>query len=601
LTDTTRLLSQFYVTLDGAPASEAMLNNLVDATVESSLHLPDAATITLHDPDGKWVDEATLAPGKTLKITAKIADSKADLFDGEIVEIESDFVPGDRRVVVRAFDRLHRLARGRHVRSFLQVTDGDIVNKIAQECGLQARVGPTSTVHKYVLQDNVTNLEFLRARAAALGYLLYVDEKTLHFEALGAHKASIELEYGGALREFHPRLSTIDQISSATARGWDPTQRKEVVGRASSAKSAPQVGTNGQGGDVAKDAFGMTAELLVADRPIRTQVVADKLAQATLDRRVGRFIEAEGIAAGTPPLGAAVSVKLSNLGQRFSGTYFVTGAVHRYDSSGGYSTRFQVSGFKPSTLLNLLSVERDGAPAPREGLVIGVVTDNVDPDGQCRVKVKYPWLSSEHASDWARVVTPGGGPQRGLEFLPEVNDEVLVGFEHGDVNYPYVLGGLWNGKDAPPKKNDEIVGGGKVKQRVIRSRTGHIIILDDSDDQPSISIVDKTGKNSIKLDSKSNKLTVHLEGDMLFEAPSGDVTVKGKTVNLEATNEFKIKGKSVDASADQGLKMKGMNAEVEASSSVKVKGATADVTASGKMTLDGGQMAELKATMVKIN
>src|SRR5262249_54104074 len=158
-----------------------------------------------------------------------------------------------------------------------------------------------------------------------------------------------------------------------------------------------------------------------------------------------------------------------------------------------------------------------------------------DPEDIGRVKVKYPWLSQDQASDWARVLVLGGGPQRGFEYIPEVNDEVLVGFEQGDINFPYVLGGLWNGKDAPPKKSSEVIASGKVNQRVIRTRTGHIVTLDDSDDKPGISIVDQTGKNKIEFDSKSNKLTVHFEGDMLFEAPQGDIAIKGKTIHAEAT------------------------------------------------------------------
>src|SRR5262245_42286979 len=101
--------------------------NLLETTVENSLHLPDVATMVLHDVNGAFVDAPQLAPGKALSVDIKIGDAKANLFDGEIVEIESDFVPGSRRLIIRGFDRLHRLARGRQVRSFNQVTDGDIV------------------------------------------------------------------------------------------------------------------------------------------------------------------------------------------------------------------------------------------------------------------------------------------------------------------------------------------------------------------------------------------------------------------------------------------------------------------------------------------
>jgi uncharacterized protein involved in type VI secretion and phage assembly len=383
------------------------------------------------------------------------------------------------------------------------------------------------------------------------------------------------------------------------------------LGKAQTANGVPKLSSSKGGGAVASEAYGFKSDVLVADRPIRTQAVADKLAQATLDRRAGRFIEAEGTAHGNPQLLAGVVVDVKEIGTRFSGKYFVTGATHTYGGDAGYVTRFVVSGFQPATLLATLGPERDGLSQGRVGLVIGVVTDNKDPDGLCRVKVKFPWLSKDHASDWARLVTPGGGPKYGLQFIPEVNDEVLVGFEQGNINYPYVLGGLWNGTDAPPIKSNvsSVLDGGKVKQRIIRSRTGHIITLDDSDNAPYIEIVDNTGKNTIKLDAKNNKLTVHLEGDMLFEATKGDIMLKAKTVTVEASDALKMKGKSLDAEASQAanikagsdLKLKGMSADISADAALKMKGgSTAELKGSASLTLDGGGMTEVKGGMIKV-
>ena len=93
----------------------------------------------------------------------------------------------------------------------------------------------------------------------------------------------------------------------------------------------------------------------------------------------------------------------------------------------------------------------------------------------------------------------GGGPRRGIEFLPEINDEVLVGFEQDDVRYAYVLGGLWNGQDAPPGDPGDVIGGGKIQRRVIRSRAGHLIVLDDSDGAGG-NVEDRSG-NAIALES----------------------------------------------------------------------------------------------------
>src|SRR5262245_31955279 len=120
------------------------------------------------------------------------------------------------------------------------------------------------------------------------------------------------------------------------------------------------------------------------------------------------------------------------------------------------------------------------APGPdREGrihgVVSGIVTNNQDPDKRGRVKLKFPWLSDTDESWWARIVSPMAGKERGVYFLPEVNDEVLVAFEHGDPRFPLVIGALWNTEDKPPFTNDD----GKNNVRAIKSRSGHTITLGD--------------------------------------------------------------------------------------------------------------------------
>lgn len=535
------LLSQLYITIDGADVSDDFMSDLLEVTVENSLHLPDVAAIVLHDTRLHWIDDSSLMPGKSVQISAKTERQAKPLFDGEIVEIEPQFDPGNQQLIVRAFDRLHRLGRGRHVRSFTNVSDEDLIKKLAQEVGLQAEVAQASQVYPYVFQNNETNLEFLQGRAAALGYLLYVQGKTLHCEPLKNGGSPVNLEWGVTLHDFRPRLTTIGQLNSVTARGWDPANRQEIIGQVQNGQGAPQIGQQQNGSDLARSAFQITAETLVAGVPIRVQAVADRLAQAVADRAAGRFVEAEGTCSGNPALVAGTSVQIKAVGDRFSGTYFVTNTLHVYNARHGYNTQFGITGYHPATLFSLLTrVEEEKLFVPT-GLVIGIVTDNQDPEGYGRVKVKYPWLSGDHASDWARVVVPGGGDQRGLEFLPEINDEVLVGFEMGDIRYPYVLGGLWNGKDAPPDAH--VTGGGKVQKRIIRSRTGHMITLDDSDGGGGITIVDSKG-NKLVLDSGSNALQITVQGDTSLKA-QGNLT-------LEAQGKVQIKGMGISVDGGAG-------------------------------------------------
>jgi uncharacterized protein involved in type VI secretion and phage assembly len=182
------------------------------------------------------------------------------------------------------------------------------------------------------------------------------------------------------------------------------------------------------------------------------------------------------------------------------------------------------------------------------GVAFAIVTNNKDPDGLGRVKVKLPWMAEEVESDWARVVTPMAGAQRGLYFLPEVDDEVLVAFEHGSPASPYVLGALWNGKDKPPETNED----GKNDVRTIKSRSGHLIRFTDSDGEERIQIVDKSGKNSILISSKDNTITVSAEADVTIRSEQGKLKLSGNGVEITSQAEIKV-----EASQDMDLKAEG--------------------------------------------
>lgn len=587
MSDTQQLLSHFYLKLDGSDAPLELMRDVLEITVESSLHLPDVATIQIHDSDPlKWVDDDRLEPGKKLVIEAKVGRERSAIFDGEIVELEPEFSSQGRALLrLRAFDRMHRLARGRHVRSFQQVTDGDMIMKIAKEAGLKAVVGKTTEVFPYVFQANETDLEFIRGRASALGYLLFMDGETLHCEPPDPNASGITLKWGEELAEFRPRISTQSQVTEVKVRGWDPKQRREIVGQATDDESSPKTGVQKKGGALAQAAFGKEAPFLVADRPIRTQTEATQLAKAVVNQHASSFIEAEGVCGGNPKLVAGTSITISNVGTRFSGTYLVTSVQHLYAPEGGYTCEFSISGLNSATLLSTL--QPDPVDLVAHGLVVGIVTDNQDPEDLGRVKVKYPWLAPDHQSDWARVVAVGAGPERGIEYLPEVNDEVLVGFELGDIHAPYVLGGLWNGKDLPPEKGSAIISGGKVQKRIIRSRTGHVVTLDDTDGAENILIEDKSG-NIIKIDSPTNDLTIEVKGNMKLKAQGN--------ISIEATGQFEAKGLGATIDAGSGMMTaKGMGAAVDGGASM------VDVKGMGVNVNGGAGPVDVKGVVIKLN
>jgi len=207
-------------------------------------------------------------------------------------------------------------------------------------------------------------------------------------------------------------------------------------------------------------------------------------------------------------------------------------------------------------------LDMDDAPAAAGrlfGLVVGVVTNNQDPDKLGRVKVRFPWLSDSEESHWARLAVLMGGKDRGTYFLPEVDDEVLVAFEHGDARFPYVLGALWNGKDAPPATN----GDGKNNLRLIKSRSGHLIKLNDEDGKETIEIIDKSGKNSFVIDTAKNTLTITTDKDIALAAAQGTIKLEAQKIQLKSSADTKIEA--------------GAGMDVKASATLNVKGATVNI------------------------
>ena len=193
------------------------------------------------------------------------------------------------------------------------------------------------------------------------------------------------------------------------------------------------------------------------------------------------------------------------------------------------------------------------------GVAIGVVTNNNDPDGLGRVKTSLPWMADQVESDWARVVTPMAGPGRGVYFLPEVNDEVLVAFEHGNPDTPYVLGGLWNGKDKPPESNRD----GKNNLRAIRSRSGNLIRLSDADGDAKIEIIDSSTKNTIVIRAKDNSITITAAGDVTIQSSNGKLKLSGNEVEITSESTVKIEA--------------GQNMELKSSGQLNVKGTVVNI------------------------
>jgi len=589
------------VKIDGAPIEDSLRDKILEIVVDSNRHMPDMCTIKFFGDDTTLVDKKSMEIGKSLEVGIKVdGSSSVTMMKGEITAIEPEFQQASHvAFIIRAYDKSHRLYRGRKTRTFADQTDGDIAKKVAQEAGLTLQAGSTSTTYKHVWQNNQTDMEFLRARAALNGFQVYFDGEKLYFDAYKpASGAAVDLEWGQNLQEFTVRVKGTHQSDKVKVISWDSEKKQAVKGEATSATStSDQGGESTDGGATAKKAFGGSAELTFVTYPGVAQGSAKAIAQAYYDELQGEYLNAEGRCLGNPKLKAGGKVNIKNVGSRFSGSYVLTSVTHIY-SKDGYETIFSIHGRHSNALADLLINTQEGQDGHRlliNGVVPAIVTSNEDPDGYGRVKVKYPWLDDQFASFWARLCAPGAGATRGIFYIPEVNDEVLVAFEHGDINQPYILGGLWNKTDASPKKTSAAVASGKVNLRIIQSRSGHIITLDDTQGSEKITVVDKTGNHKITIDSAGKKITVeNTDGDIEMLAKAGKFYVSAKEISMEASTTVSIKAKTnVTVEATSANTIKGMTVSVQGQTSTEVKGA--------QVSVNGSAMTEVKGGIVKIN
>lgn len=238
-------------------------------------------------------------------------------------------------------------------------------------------------------------------------------------------------------------------------------------------------------------------------------------------------------------------------------------------------------------------------------VAVGEVTEIRDPLGLGRVKVDFPWLAEDNEdavvidqkdrrahSYWARIATMMGGGARGSYFIPEVGEEVLVAFEHGELDRPVVIGMLWNKEAKPPVTMDA---DGKNDVRGIYSRSNHQIVLNDSGDKSSILIVDSTGKNYIRIDTAMGKMELAVVGDMTIKATGNIEISAGQSLTITANKSVGVKA-AMDANFEGGttIAIKGnTEATVESSVSTEVKGTIVGVKGSGLTEITGG--------IVKIN
>jgi phage protein D len=506
------------VTIGGEPFEEA--GKVVEIRVHDSLILPDAFLVKIADAGLELVDRGYFEVGNEVEIelAGLTGNTLTSVITGEIASVEPSFGRDRAEVGVRGYDFSQRMHRTTRTRSFQNVTASDIARKVADDAGLSLGVieesGPDPP-YKFVQQNNETDWDFLWRLARLHDFEVLVVDKTLHFRRADQTVSEWRLTWGEDLLAFRPRVSAVQQVQEVVVRGWD-AEKKEVI-EATVPVEQPRAEIGIDRATISEAAGGGT--LVIADVPLQSAGEAEALAQSVASQ-VGRsYLEAEGVCRGNERIRAGTHLEITGVGERFSGKYICSATSHIYKGGKGYETHFAVSGRNPRTLIDLLT------PASTKpwgnSVVIGIVTQNEDPEGLGRVRVRYPALGDDTEGWWARIAAPGAGKDRGLLMMPTVGDEVLLAFEHDDVRRPYVLGALWNGKDTP----------------------GELVQADGSFWLKSDKRVNVSAKDTIAIKT-DNDYAVETQGRVICSA-NGDVSIQGAAkVALEAGTSLTIEGGS---------------------------------------------------------
>ncbi|MGZ4643246.1 MAG: phage late control D family protein [Blastococcus sp.] len=336
----------FALRVGGLPLPPEIAADVIGVSAAQDVDLPGMFTVRLIDwsPDRQattWSNGPPFEPGAPVEVLLGYVGALTSVLTGEITGLELE-IDGDQppTLLVRGYDRRHRLMRGQLTRSFVGVTDSDIAHRIGTERGLAVRATATTGRVAHVFQHNQTDLEFLTQRARRIGYEVGIDDRTLLFQPRRRPQvATALLRRDVDLVSFAPRLTTMGQTGGVAVQGWDPSRPDRQLRAVTGADDAAASG-RGPAAVRTAGALGVGNRTLV--RPLADRAEAETLAGALAESTQPWRITGPGTCIGRPDVRAGSLVRIEGLGDRFSGDYAVTSATHTFSPSAGYRTDFCV-------------------------------------------------------------------------------------------------------------------------------------------------------------------------------------------------------------------------------------------------------------------
>ncbi len=512
-------------------------------------------------------DSKDFIPGADIEIRASYGSARsATIFKGVVtatrLRIDSDQGP---RLEITCRNKAYVLLNGARTAIFKDQTDSNIIAKVIGDAGLNSKVASTKFKHPEFIQMKTTDWDFIVARAAANGLnVTALDDTLAVVEPEFSAAPKLVVTFGMDLISFDAEMSSRLQFAEYSQARWDPKDQ-------AMAQSTAKAQSNNKWGDLsakklaeaAKDRTQTTHGSAPMDTTYMETAMKGHATRADLAALQG-VVTFQGNA--QPELNG--TLELAGLGDRFSGTGIICGVMHRI-AAGQWTTQTQLG--------LTLSPDETHNGGPRHGLMIGkVVKLDEDPESLYRIAVKLPEIDGGETPVWARLGLDYATTEAGMMFLPEIDDEVVIGFLDDAPVSPVILGSLHNPKSAQPKN---FTPAQENNTKVIVTRSQLKVIFDED---KKVLTLETPGGNTAVLDDDAKSVTLtDLNGNTVELGTSGitlesksDVTIKASgNIDLKAGSNVTLGGGQIEASADMGFKASG--------------GASAEVTSGGTMTVKG--------------
>ncbi|QIE59781.1 type VI secretion system tip protein VgrG [Rasiella rasia] len=523
----------------------------------------------------------TFVPGAEIEIKLGYHGKDDSVYKGLVIK-QNLIINHDSSTRLRIICKDHALKMTvcKNSAIYTNATDGSILKTLIQNSGLSADVATTTEEHKEVVQYCTTDWDFLVTRAEVNGLVVLTDNgKVVISKPAVSGSPVLEVEYGRDVYAFDGELDATFQYSEAKRNSWDMSTQKVIE----ATSSEPTVNKQGNiSGKKLSEVLDAGATLLSSSAAITNDTLSTWANATVLKSRLSRFkgtLTFQGSSKAT----ANSTISLKGLSDRFNGDAFISGVTHLIEN-GTWLTEVRLG------LENKWFAETNQAAAPMasglipgvKGLQTGVVKKiDEDPDNQFRVQVEIPLLNAENEAVWARLSTFYASNTFGAYFMPEIGDEVILGFMNDDPRFPIILGSVYSSKlPAPETPNKE----NTIKTLVTKSK----LQLKFDDEKKIITVLTPSGNTMVfsdedeaitVSDQNSNKITMNRDGISL-ESPSN--------IAIKATQDVSIKGATISINGDRSIDASGGNVAISAEMSASLKGsADCAISSDGNLTAKG--------------